>query len=131
MSSQSIIHQTKLNDWISKFADQKASGLSVTEWCLRNNLSRYKFFYWKRQLKDELVTQSLPDIVPLSLSTTQLPTVSDFATTSSLDSATRASCATFATGSCARIYINGITIELESSASEHFIQTLIKAVRHA
>ena len=132
MSSKSIIHQAMLNDWISKVAEQKASGLSVTEWCLQNNLSKYKFFYWKRQLKDELVTQALPDIVPLPLPTAQLPEVNTtFATAPIPDCTTRASCTTFATGSCARIYINGMTIEFDASASANIISNVIKAVRHA
>ncbi len=132
MSSKSIIHQAMLNDWISKGAEQKASELSVTEWCLQNNLSKYKFFYWKRQLKDELVTQALSDIVPLPLPTAQLPEVNTtFATAPIPDCTTRASCTTFVTGSCARIYINGMTIEFDAAASANIISNVIKAVRHA
>ena len=132
MSSKSIIHQAMLNDWITRVADQKASGLSVTEWCLQNNLSKYKFFYWKRQLKDELITQALPDIVPLPVPTAQLPEVQpDLATIPSTACATRASCTTLAIGPCARIYINGMTIEFDASASATVISNVIKAVRHA
>ncbi len=53
MSSKSINDQAKLANWASLFSDQKASGLSVTEWCLQNNISKNKFFYWKRKFKDE------------------------------------------------------------------------------
>ena len=59
MSSKSIIDQAKLANWASLFSDQKASGLSVTEWCLQNSISKNKFFYWKRKLKDELITTSI------------------------------------------------------------------------
>ena len=60
MSTKSLLHQARLNKWLKHFADHKASGLSVTDWCLQNNISKYKFFYWKRLLKDEAVTQMLP-----------------------------------------------------------------------
>ena len=71
MSTRSMLHQAKLHEWASRFADQKSSGLTVTEWCKLNNLSEYKFFYWKRQLKEEAIEQVLPEIVPLSLPSAQ------------------------------------------------------------
>ena len=130
MSTKSILHQAKLNEWASRFADQKSSGLSVAEWCERNNLSQYKFFYWKRQLKEEAIGQVLPEIGPLAM-----PSVPANETlvvpTAAVGSETCASCATFTSNLCARLYINGICIELDSSANELFISNIIKAVRHA
>jgi len=67
MSTKSFLHQARLKEWINKFTDHKASGLSVTDWCLLNNISKYKFFYWKRILKEEAVAQMLPEIVPLTM----------------------------------------------------------------
>ena len=130
MSAKSLIHQAKLTEWASRLSDQKASGLSVSEWCEQNNVSQYQYFYWKRLLKETIVDQMLPEIVPISIPS--VPTKPD---TSEVACTTRASCTSFASNftstTCARIFINGITIELEASASESFIQTLIKAVRHA
>jgi len=45
MSTKSLIHQAKLNEWATRFADLKASGLPVKEWCLHNNISKDKYFY--------------------------------------------------------------------------------------
>ncbi len=42
-----------------------------------------------------------------------------------------ASCATFASHPSARLYINGICIELDASANEAFIKNIIKTVRYA
>ena len=133
MSTKSFLHQARLKEWINKFADRKASGLSVTDWCLQNNISKYRFFYWKRLLKEEAVTQMLPEIVPLTMSAPVPAVPSEPAPISTTDtaSATRTSCTTFTPNSCARVYINGMTIELDSSASESFIHAIIKAVRYA
>ncbi len=129
MSTKSLLHQAKLNDWASRFADQKASGLSVTDWCKQNNLTEYKYYYWKRLLKEETIEQALPDIVPLAMPSVPVNTqVSELA---SETSASCASCTSFASSTCARLYINGICIELDSSAPEPFIRNLIKAVSHA
>ena len=74
------------------------------------------FFYWKHKLKNELVTQMLPEIVPL--------TQPSIVQTVSKESCT--TCTTFKPTACARIYINGISIEIDSSASDSFITTLKK-----
>ena len=136
MSTKSLLHQALLNEWASRFADHKASGLSVAEWCKENNLSQYKYFYWKRQLKEEVTIQALPEIVPLAMPSTPAndsdvssnPHASDV---TGATGATCATCASFPSNPCARVLINGMTIELDSSASEIFITNLIKAVRHA
>ena len=130
MSTRSMLHQANLNEWSKRLADQKSSGLSVMEWCKLNNLSKYQYFYWKRQLKEEAFEQVLPEIVPLAIPSA--PATSQIIpTTSEVARKNCASCATFAPNPTARIMINGVSIEIDSSASEAFIRSLIKAVRHA
>lgn len=131
MSSKSLLHQAKLNEWISRFADQKASGLTVVEWCKQNNLSEYKYFYWKRLLKEEAIEQALPDIVPLAIPSVKPGITQVIPNNTEVAGESCASCTSFASNSCARLFINGICIELDASAPETFIMNLIKAVRHA
>jgi hypothetical protein len=57
MSAKTIVHQAMLNEWATRIADQKASGLNVSELCIRNGLIKDKYFYWKRKIKNELITQ--------------------------------------------------------------------------
>ena len=100
------------------------------EWCVLNNISKYQYFYWRRQLKEEAFEQALPEIGPLTMPSAPSPS-QIIPTTSEVARENCASCATFAPNSSARILINGISIEIDSSASEAFIRSLIKAVRHA
>ena len=44
MSTKSLLHQARLNEWAFRCADQKANGFSVTGWCEQNNLSKHKLF---------------------------------------------------------------------------------------
>ena len=67
MSTRFIVNRAKLEAWASHFAEQKASGLTVAAWYLQNNVSKHSYFYWKRKLKDEAVSQALPEIVPLAV----------------------------------------------------------------
>ena len=36
MSAKTILHQAMLNEWVARIAEQKASGLNVSEWCIQN-----------------------------------------------------------------------------------------------
>nr|WP_303243442.1 hypothetical protein [uncultured Blautia sp.] len=72
MNARQKLHQVHLQEWTVRFADQKASCLTVCQWCEQNNFSFHTYNYWKHLLKEEVVHQALPDIVPLSV-----PAVSD------------------------------------------------------
>ena len=130
MNAKQKLHQILLQEWTVRFADQKASGLTVRQWCEQNNLSFHTYNYWKHLLKEEVVDQALPDIVPLSL-----PALSD--SDSSLETATpeirsiRANRAIRSNDSNIKLQINGVSIEIDTSVSEQFLTKLIRAVCHA
>ena len=127
MNARQKLHQIHLQEWTVRFADQKASGLTVRQWCEQNNLSFHTYNYWKHLLKEEIVDQTLPDIVPISL-----PVLSDSG--SSLETATpeiRATRAIRSNGSNIKLQINGGSIEIDASVSEEFLIKLIRAVCHA
>ena len=133
MSTKSLLHQARLNEWATHITEQKSSGLSVVEWCHQNSISKDKFFYWKRQLKDEAVTQMLPEIVPLAMApSTSLPSQPQLSSPSNASGCTTCtSCTTFTPNPSVRISFNGMNIELDTSVPEHFMRSLIKAVRYA
>lgn len=62
MNARQKLHQAKLNEWAAAFADHKTSGLTIRQWCDQNNVSFHAFNYWKYLLKEEVVSQVLPDI---------------------------------------------------------------------
>ena len=67
MNTKEKLHQLHLNEWVARFSEQKASGLTVRQWYDQNNFSIHTYNYWKHLLKEELASQVLPDIVPLSI----------------------------------------------------------------
>ena len=67
MNARQKLHHVHLQEWSIRFANQKVSGLTVRQWCEQNSLSFHTYNYWKHLLKEEVVDQPLPDIVPLSL----------------------------------------------------------------
>ena len=124
MNARQKLHQIHLQEWTIRFADQKASSLTVRQWCEQNNLSFHTYNYWKHLLKEEVVDQTLPDIVPISL-----PVLSDSG--SSLETAAPDIRSIRSNNSNVQMQINGISIEIDSSVSEEFLCKLIRAVCHA
>lgn len=67
MNANQKLHQVKLQEWTARFAEQKADGLTIRQRCEINHVSFHTYNYWKHLLKEEVVDQVLPDIVPLSI----------------------------------------------------------------
>lgn len=131
MSAKNKLHQLRLQEWTSRFSEQKSSGLTVKQWCDQNDISIHAYNYWKHQLKEEVVEQVLPDIVPISL-----PTTADqpnaIASVGNTIRSNRANCTNRTNpASLIKLSINGISIELDPSVPETFLFALIKAARYA
>ena len=51
MNAKQKLHQVHLQEWTVRFADQKASGLTVRQWCEQNNLSFHTYNEYSRAMK--------------------------------------------------------------------------------
>ena len=133
MNAKQKIHQAKLTQWIGRFKEQADSGLTVRQWCEKNNHSFHTYNYWKHILKEEYAATALPDIVPVFPLDPALPTpassgLSKMTQNISCDSRDlRDSCH----ASTIRITIGDTDISLSPSASDEMICRIIQAVRHA
>ena len=130
MNAKQKLHQVHLQEWAIRFADQKASGLTVRQWCEQNKLSFHTYNYWKHLLKEEVVDQYLPDIVPLSLPVFS-GSDSSSGTTAPAFPSIRAIRSIRSNNSNVKMLINGVSIEIDTAISEEFLGKLIKAVCHA
>ena len=68
MNAKQKLHHVHLQEWDGRFSEQKVSGLTVRQWCEVNHFSFHTYNYWKHLLKEKVVDQLLPDIVPISVS---------------------------------------------------------------
>ena len=130
MNARQKLHQVHLQEWTIRFADQKASGLTVRQWCEQNNLSFHTYNYWKHLLKEEVVDQALPDIVPVSVPALS-ESVHSLEITKPEIRSIRANRSIRSNSSNVKMQVNGISIEIDTSVSEEFLSKLIKAVCHA
>ena len=130
MNARQKLHQVHLQEWTVRFAEQKASGLTVRQWCEQNNLSFHTYNYWKHLLKEEVVNQALPDIVPISIPALPEADHSLEITKPEIRSI-RANRTIRPNDSNVQMQVNGVSIEIDTSVSEEFLSKLIKAVCYA
>lgn len=129
MNAKEKVRQIRLQEWTARFADQKNSGLSVRQWCDQNQISYHAYNYWKHQLKETVVDQLLPDIVPLSLPESGC---AEHAIPQTLThNSNRTIRTNRANAAPIKIKFNGVDIETDASIPESMLISLIKAVRHA
>lgn len=41
----------KARQWDQNIANQKASGLTIQQWCVKNDILPHQFYYWKSKLR--------------------------------------------------------------------------------
>jgi len=51
-------HEMLKAQWQKMIKDQSKSGLSIREWCKRNNFSHGKFYYWQRVIREEALIKA-------------------------------------------------------------------------
>ena len=129
MKTKDKIRKARLSQWSTRFQDQAASGMSVKDWCTKNNISVHAYYYWKHIAKEAYVDSIIPDIVPI---TPPIPVVNDNVPVSeSHDSRTLYNLRELTDTKIISVSIGDTRIEIGSSATDEMILAIIKAVRYA
>ena len=143
MNAKQQIHNATLNEWLTIFKDQAASGQTIKTWCADHNLSINAYYYWKRIAKESYLDSVGPDIVPVSLpiATPSEPTESsassecyshELANLPNLDNSHNLpNLYNSRKSNDIAVSIGDITINIGSSASNELITRIIGAVRNA
>ena len=129
MSAKQKLRQAKLSEWTIVFQNQADSGLTVKEFCSKNNISIHAYNYWKHVAKEAYIDSLLPEIIPISEPSCPVPM--DKAEISEPLSRDLSESRDLKNSFPISIMINDIRIEIGSSASDDMITNIIKAVRHA
>ena len=107
-----LVTNIRDHEWIAMIQKQKASGLTINDWCPKNNISRNCFYYWQRRLRRQFM-KALSQFVEL-----KPPAVPEIPETSHLEYF----------NSTARITVGGVSVELSNAASEELIGRIVRAI---
>lgn len=58
--------ERRLQEWMTRIADYRASGLTMAAWCLAHSFSNEQLKYWIRKTKTTSPSSLSPQFVPLT-----------------------------------------------------------------
>ena len=58
MNTQLVTQRVRIAQWNERFHEKNELGLSVDEFCERNNVSKNMYFYWLRKCKAEAISNA-------------------------------------------------------------------------
>lgn len=145
MNANKTFHQANLSKWAAILQEQKASGMTVKDWCAQNNISHHAYYYWKRLAKEAYMESVLPEIVHIALPSAdvnasseaaELPISSNKNSDNSHNSSSTSGSdlplpPVSAPSEPVKIFVKGIQINIDTTASDDLIVCVIKAVRYA
>ena len=74
MDTKLVANQYKLQHWAAVIQECRTSGMMIKDWCEENNITRDKYYYWQRKVR-EAACESLTKQAPDSQSFAEIPTV--------------------------------------------------------
>ena len=57
----------RMQNWAVLIQECKASGLTNKEFCRQQGISEKSYYYWLRKLRNQVIEETIPQIVPLNL----------------------------------------------------------------
>ena len=106
-----------LEKWNEVICAQKASGLTIKEWCEQNGISPNTYYYYLRRIRDTMLESSGPRLVEMELPAADPPAGKSAAQGGFLPRIT--------------ITLRDCVIGIGESASPELISSVLEAVRHA
>ncbi len=135
--------------WLDLIQEARSSGLSDKAWCQQNNVPTSTFYYHIHKLRNKVIDlpASRSTIVPEAheivkleiLDEGKLPTVSSYEenpvvvqnVSAPVDEPDRPAVVSMDSDFSARIHMGSVTVDINNSASEQIIRSLISALRQS
>ena len=112
-----ITPQERLEKWNAAICAQKASGLTIKEWCEQNGINPNTYYYYLRRIRDAMLESSGPRLMEMEFSAADLPAEKSASPDSFLPQIT--------------ITLRDCVIGIGETASPELISSVLEAVRHA
>ena len=112
-----ITPQERLEKWNAAICAQKASGLTIKEWCEQNGINSNTYYYYLARIRDAMLESSGPRLVEMEFPAADLPAGKPAVQNSFLPQIT--------------ITLRDCVIGIGETAPPELISSVLEAVRHA
>ena len=117
MDSVTVTKQNRLTAGAEMIRAYNASGLKLKDWLEESNITKDKFYYWRRKLRDTCLDEMVQNNEPDQVEFIEMPMHHDtFSSTPVV---------------AASVQINGCEVMLYDTASVSFIRKLTEAGSHS
>ena len=113
MDMQAVQHEVAAREWQKRILEQRASGLNVKKWCTDNNIRENRYYYWLHVLRNEELVLRKPAGIFAELQ---------------LSGGTAEGNRTPATGICAVIRGQNMSLEIHNGADQTTLEMTIRAL---
>ena len=112
-------HNQKIQLWLSRIKDCRASGQSVAQWCDSNDINIKSYYYWMRKIKTEAF-----ELLPAERKARILSSkpISAFAEIPLIKKSISDSCAI-------RLCVSDLTLEIQNGAYRQTIEDTLQAIQ--
>ena len=117
MDSVTVTKQNRLSAGAEMTRSYNASGLKLKDWLEENRITKDKFYYWRRKLRDTCLDEIVQNNEPDQVEFIEMPMQHDTVSVTPV--------------AAASVQINGCEVMLYDTASVSFIRKLTKAGSHA
>lgn len=118
----------QLEQWKANINDRIQSGLNVTDWCKENGHSKFRYYYWLREVQKESLNEALESLpVPVKQQTPDFVEITKPESNQTLESP---AVVESSAQPAAVIRNKHMQIELFSNASSDMVREIMKAVNH-
>ena len=112
-----ITPQERLEKWNAAICAQKASGLTIKEWCEENGINSNTYYYYLRRIRDAMLGSFGPRLVEMEFPAADLPAGKSASPDSFPPQIT--------------ITLRDCVIGIGETASPELISSVLEVVRHA
>ena len=127
MSIQKIVEfkrQANIRKWSEIFSDRVASGQTISEYCREHGLSRDRYYYWLRIVREAAIDA----MERQENSLVEIPTsLMDPQTVPSEDEVAVRSCP----APCIRIQSSNITVQADNTTPAPLLRVIMEVMQHA
>ena len=134
MSERDLARQFRLQQWAAAIREQKASGMTIDQWCEAHSVGRHQYFYRQRAVRKAMagMLEEKPAVgqtMPVASKST-LPIIED-STPDVRFTPVPAEMLAPKPGAVMRIQRGGTMIELSNDVSDRILSFLREVILHA
>ena len=133
MNVRELETQHNLKKWAAIIKECRSSGMKILQWLEINNISKDRYYYWQRKLKEiciDTLERQAATFVELPV-TKEVPASTELTVTHTICENKNDGCSFKDNTIAAVIKNNGVTFEITNTATPDFIKNLIEAFNHA